>query len=80
MANKLPTARSMIKQEFRAAFWCKACHHALADLQAIVDAGRGDVPLKDLKFRRAKCGRRLTDHVVMPRDALAVQPWRQEAG
>ena len=28
--------------------WCKACHHqAPADLQTIVDAGRGDVPLKE---------------------------------
>jgi hypothetical protein len=34
-------------------------------LQAIIDARRGDVPLKDLKFRCAKCGSRLTDHVTM---------------
>jgi hypothetical protein len=45
-----------------------------------VDSGRGDVPLKDLKFRCTKCGSSLTDHVVMSRDALAVQPWRREAG
>jgi hypothetical protein len=32
--------------------WCKACHHlAQADLQEIIDVGRGDQPLKDLKFR-----------------------------
>jgi len=32
--------------------WCKACQQqAPADLQAIVDAGQGDRPLKDLKFR-----------------------------
>ena len=55
-------------------------HHATANLQAIVDSGRGDVPLKDLRFHCTKCGSRLTDHVVMSRDALAVQPWRQEAG
>jgi hypothetical protein len=56
-----------------------ACHHqAPADLQAIIDAGRGDVPVKDLKFRCAKCGSRLTDFVVKSRDSLRVQPWRAE--
>ena len=30
----------------------KACHHQVpADLQALVDAGRVDVPMKHLKFR-----------------------------
>jgi hypothetical protein len=38
------------------------------------------VPLKDLKFRCTKCCSSLTDSVVMARDALAVQPWRHEAG
>jgi hypothetical protein len=34
--------------------WCKACRHqAEADLQALVDAGKGDVPLKDLRFGAA---------------------------
>jgi hypothetical protein len=52
-------------------------HHATADLQAIVEAGRGDVPLKDLRFRCSKCSSsRFTDHVVMAKDALNVQPWR----
>jgi len=49
-----------------------------ADLQAIIDAGQGDKPIKDLKFRCAKCGSRRTDFVVMSRDALAVQPWRAD--
>jgi len=35
-----------------------------ADLQAIIDAGQGDKPIKDLKFRCAKCGSRRTDAVV----------------
>ena len=78
MADNLPTARSRIKQEFLCLLvFCKACHHqAPADLQSIIDSGRGGVPLKDLKFRCTKCGSRLTDHVVMSRDALAVRPWR----
>jgi len=49
-----------------------------ADLQAIIDAGQGDKPIKDLKFRCTKCGSRRTDFVVVSRDALAVQPWRPE--
>ena len=55
--------------------WCKACHHqAPADLRAIIAVGRGDRPIKDLKFRCARCGSRLTDHVTMVKDALRVQP------
>ena len=34
---------------------------------------------EDLRFRCAKCGSRLTDHVTMAKDALSVQPWRHEA-
>jgi hypothetical protein len=41
---------------------CKACHHqAPADLQAIIDVGKGDRPLKDLKFSCTECGSSLTD-------------------
>jgi hypothetical protein len=47
-----------------------------ADLQAIVDAGQGDRPLKDLKFRCAKCGSRMTDMVMMGKGGIGVQPWR----
>jgi hypothetical protein len=42
------------------------------------DAGKGDRPIKDLKFRCAQCGSRLTDWVVMGKGAMDVQPWRQE--
>jgi len=52
-------------------------HQALADLQAIIDAGQGDVPIKDLKFRCTECGSSRTDHVVTSRDALRVQPTYQ---
>jgi len=51
-----------------------------ADLQAIIDAGKGDWPLKDLKFRCGQRGCRLTNWVVMGKGAIGVQPWRQEAG
>jgi hypothetical protein len=42
-----------------------------------VDAGRGDVPLKDLKVRCAQCGSRRTNVVMMGKGG--VQPWRSEA-
>ena len=70
MADDLPTARSMLRQDawLWLLAWCKACdHQAPADLQAIIDVGRGDVPLKDLRFRCTECGSRLTDSVVMAR-------------
>ena len=80
--TELPTAHTMLPQDSWLCLlvWCKACHHqAPANLQAIIDRGRGDVPLKDLlKFRCAKCGSRMTDSVMMSRDALAVQPWRAD--
>jgi hypothetical protein len=44
------------------------------------DAGQGDKPLKDLRFRCAKCGSRMTDAVMMGRGGIGVQPWRSEAG
>jgi hypothetical protein len=79
MSDNLPTARSMIKQEFLCLLvFCKTCYHqAPADLQSIIDAGRGDEPLKDLKFRCAKCGSRSTDAVMMGKGSVGVQPWRQ---
>jgi Zn finger protein HypA/HybF involved in hydrogenase expression len=67
----------MLPQHFLSLLvWCQACRHqAPADLQALVDAGRGDVPVKDLRFRCTACGSRRTDQVVMARDALRVAPW-----
>ena len=46
---------------------------ALADLQEIVEAGRGDVPLTELRFRCSQCGTDRTDFVVTSRDV--VKPW-----
>ena len=62
----LPTPRSTLRSRYvRVLVWCKACRHeADADLQALVDAGRGDVPLIKLRFRCSNCGSRLTDWVV----------------
>jgi hypothetical protein len=81
MSDGLPTARSMLPQTYLC-LWvrCRAgcLHGGAAELQAIIDAGQGDKPIKDLKFRCAKCGSRRTDFVVMSRDAARVQPWRAD--
>ena len=54
MTDDPPTARSMLPQDGWLCLHvrCKACHHeGAADLQVIIDVGRGDEPLKDLRFR-----------------------------
>jgi hypothetical protein len=75
-AGDLPTARSMLAAKFlRLHVWCKACHHAAdADLQALIDKGRGDVPLIRMRFRCAKCGSRLVESVVMPKPRVMKPP------
>jgi hypothetical protein len=52
MSDDLPTPRPTLRSRYACVLvWCKAIN---ADLQAIIEAGRGDVPLKDLKFRCAQ--------------------------
>lgn len=77
MTDGLPTARTMLPQarSLGALVWCKCHHQDFADLQAIVDSGRGDVPLIHLRFRCTNCGGRRTDWVVMPKAAMGVTPW-----
>jgi hypothetical protein len=54
--------------------FCNSCRHSAdADLQAIVDAGHGDVPLTELRFRCSQCSTDRTDFVVTSRDNP--QPW-----
>jgi hypothetical protein len=67
--TSLPTPRSTLRSRYaRVLVWCKACRHQReADLQALADAGRGDVPLIKLRFRCSNCGSRLTDWVVTAR-------------
>ena len=66
MTDALPTARTTLAARYvRVPVFCNSCRHqADADLQAIVDAGRGDVPLTELRFRRSRCGTDRTDFVV----------------
>jgi hypothetical protein len=76
MADGLPTARATLRTGYvRMLVFCNSCRHqADADLQALVDAGRGDVPLTELRFRCSNCcGTDRTDFVRTSRDV--VKPW-----
>jgi hypothetical protein len=51
MTDDLPTARTTLRY-VRVLVFCNSCRHqADANLQAIVEAGRGDVPLTEPRFR-----------------------------
>jgi hypothetical protein len=60
--HELPTPRTTLSARYvRVLVRCKSCRHRCdADLQALVDAGRGDVPLVELRFRCANCGSNLS--------------------
>jgi hypothetical protein len=52
--------------------WCRACQQQRdADLQALIDAGRGDVPLRSLRWKCTRCGHRDIDMVVTSQDVGA---------
>jgi len=56
--------------------WCKSCRYQAQDMQKMIDAGKGDVPLTWLRFRCSNCRSSLTDFVCTGRTAIGVQPWR----
>jgi hypothetical protein len=61
---------------YRVLVWWKACRHrAAADLQRLIDDGRGDVPLIRLRYRCSNCsgGSQFTDWVVS--NGYNPQPW-----
>ena len=61
----LSTARDYLKSEIRLVIWCKACRHQREiGFQTIIDQGRGEVPVVQLRFRCENCGSRLTDAAV----------------
>ena len=71
MPNDLPTARATLSARYLDVLvWCKGgCRHqAAADLRKLVDTGRGDVPLTELRFRCSQCGTDRIDFVVTSRD------------
>ena len=78
----LPTPRTTLRARYVALLvWCKGgCQHqAEADLQKLIEAGHGDVPLTRLRFRCSNCGSDRTDSVITSKAATAVQPWRSSA-
>jgi hypothetical protein len=49
--NSLPTPRTALRALVALLVWQRRCQHqAFADLEALVESGRGDVPLSHLKF------------------------------
>ena len=53
----------------RVLVFCNSCRHqADADRYALVESGRGDVPLTELPFRCSQCGSDRTDFVVTSLD------------
>jgi hypothetical protein len=44
------------------------------DLQALIDAGKGDVPLIHLRFRCSYCGHRGCDALVVPKERVPQPP------
>ena len=44
------------------------------DLQALIDAGKGDVPLFHLRFRCSCCGHRGCDALVVPKERVPYPP------
>jgi hypothetical protein len=73
--HELPTPRTALAGSYvRVLVFCRSCRHQRdADRAALVDAGRGDVPLIHLRFRCSQCGTGNTGFVVMSRDNP--QPW-----
>ena len=58
----LPTPRTTLAASYVCVLvWCKSCRHqAQADMQKMIDAGMGDVPLTPLRFRCSNCSSSLT--------------------
>ena len=50
--------------------WCKSCRYQAQDMQKMIDAGKGDVPLTWLRFRCSNCRSSLTDFVCTGRTAM----------
>jgi hypothetical protein len=72
----LPTPRTTLRAEYvRVHLSCRGCQrHRDADLSALIDAGCGDVPLVELRWRCSECRSARIDMVCMSKDS-AVVPW-----
>jgi hypothetical protein len=74
--HKLPTPRTTLAARYvRVVLTCRSCFHQRdADLAALIDAGRGDMPLVDLRWRCARCGHRRIDMICTSKER--VLPWQ----
>ena len=62
--SDLPTARDY-KGNHRLVVWCRACRFQRElSFRSLVNDGRGDIPIINLRFRCTNCGSRMTDAAV----------------
>jgi hypothetical protein len=73
--DELPTPRTTLAARYvRVLLTCRACQQQRdADLQVLIDSGRGDAPLRSLRWKCARCGYRDINMVVTSKDV--VRPW-----
>jgi hypothetical protein len=63
--NDLPTPASYGNSGWCLTVWCKACRYQTdVEFPALVKAGKGNIPLVNLRFRCTNCRSLLTDFVV----------------
>jgi hypothetical protein len=77
MSDDLLTPRSTLQSRLRVLVRCTACRHrSFADLQALIDSGRGDVQLIKLRYRcgNSPGGSEFTDWGVT--NDYQPRPWR----
>jgi Zn finger protein HypA/HybF involved in hydrogenase expression len=73
VSDDLPTVRSNFPTHDLIAI-CPECHHSIrVDQQALLDSGKGDVPLIKLRFRCTKCGHVPADIKVS--GGKGMKPW-----
>jgi hypothetical protein len=68
--HEMPTPRTTLAAGFLdVVVWCKGgCRHqAAVDLQALIEAGKGDVPLTQLRYRCSSCRSARIDWIVTSR-------------
>jgi hypothetical protein len=74
----LPTPNTTLHSGNHLLVWCETCRRQeTADLQRLIEAGKGDVPLTKLRFWCTNCGSRLTDSVVTGGEAVVKRPGTQ---
>jgi hypothetical protein len=68
--HELPTPRSTLAARYvDLQVKCRSCPRMRnMELQALIDAGKGDVPLVHLRFRCSYCGHGGYDALVVPKE------------